>query len=63
MLFTWILFGGSGLAFINLVVFWSPSWDMDPGDLVVFWGPSWGTGPGDLVLASSETAGKGFQSW
>lgn len=48
MLFIWILFGGSGLAFISLVV---------------FWGPSWVTDPGDLVLASSETAGKGFQSW
>lgn len=48
MLFTWILFGSSGLAFISFVD---------------FWGPSWGTDPGDLVLASSETAGKGFQSW
>lgn len=47
-LFTWILFGSSGLAFISLVD---------------FWGPSGGVDPGDLVLASSETAGKGFQSW
>lgn len=47
-LFPWSLLGGSGLVFISLAV---------------FWGPSWGTDPGDLALASSETAGNGFQSW
>lgn len=31
--------------------------------LAVLWLPSCGAGTGDLVLASSETAGSGFQSW